>query len=45
MFGAEVGSRLLQITHIGYAKTGRAVKVTVHRPGPGWVLRYSTPIG
>jgi GntR family transcriptional regulator len=43
-FGVEVGSNLLQITHTGYTKTGRAVEVTVHRPGPGWVLRYSPPI-
>jgi GntR family transcriptional regulator len=43
-FGVEVGSQLLQITHTGYTKTGRAVEVTVHRPGPGWVLRYSPPI-
>ncbi|MCX5525893.1 UTRA domain-containing protein [Streptomyces bobili] len=43
-FGVEVGSNLLQITHTGYTKTGRAVEVTVHRPSPGWVLRYSPPI-
>lgn len=43
-FGVEVGSQLLQITHTGYTATGRAVEVTVHRPGPGWILRYSPPI-
>ncbi|WP_338683730.1 UTRA domain-containing protein [Streptomyces acidiscabies] len=43
-FGVEVGTNLLQITHTGYTKTGRAVEVTVHRPGPDWVLRYSPPI-
>ncbi|SHI19883.1 UTRA domain-containing protein [Streptomyces sp. 3214.6] len=43
-FGVEVGTNLLRITHTGYTKTGRAVEVTVHRPGPGWVLRYSPPI-
>ncbi|MDX3454203.1 UTRA domain-containing protein, partial [Streptomyces sp. ME02-8801-2C] len=31
-FGVEIGSNLLQITHTGYTKTGRAVEVTVHRP-------------
>ncbi|XES00896.1 hypothetical protein HEP87_61175 [Streptomyces sp. S1D4-11] len=36
--------RTLQITHTGYTKTGRAVEVTVHRPSPDWVLRYSPPI-
>ncbi|MYW69091.1 UTRA domain-containing protein, partial [Streptomyces sp. SID8379] len=35
-FGVEVGSNLIQITHIGYTSAGRAVEVTVHRPGPGW---------
>jgi GntR family transcriptional regulator len=43
-FGVEAGSLLLQITHIGYTSAGRAVEVTVHRPGPGWVLRYSAPL-
>ncbi|MFD9814475.1 UTRA domain-containing protein [Streptomyces sp. NPDC059080] len=43
-FGVEVGTNLLQITHTGYTKAGRAVEVTVHRPSPGWVLRYSPPI-
>ncbi|WP_331764369.1 UTRA domain-containing protein [Streptomyces sp. NBC_01506] len=43
-FGVEVGSLLLQITHIGHAADGRAVEVTVHKPGPGWVLRFSTPL-
>ncbi|MFE7278071.1 UTRA domain-containing protein [Streptomyces sp. NPDC057623] len=43
-FGVEVGTNLIQITHTGYTASGRAVEVTVHRPGPGWVLRYSTPI-
>jgi len=43
-FGVEVGSNLLQITHTGYTKTGRAAEVTVHRPSPGWVLRFSPPI-
>lgn len=44
-FGVETGSLLLQITHTGYTSSGRAVEVTVHRPCPGWVLRYSAPIG
>ncbi|GAA3013526.1 UTRA domain-containing protein [Streptomyces fulvorobeus] len=44
-FGVEVGSNLLQITHVGYTEAGRAVEVTVHRPGPGWVLRYNAPVG
>ncbi|MGI5444131.1 UTRA domain-containing protein [Streptomyces shenzhenensis] len=43
-FGVEVGTSLLQITHAGYTATGRAVEVTVHRPGPGWVLRFSAPL-
>ncbi|MFJ8221253.1 UTRA domain-containing protein [Streptomyces griseus] len=43
-FGVEPGSNLLQITHIGYTEGGRAVEVTVHRPSPSWVLRYSPPI-
>lgn len=43
-FGVEVGSNLLQIMHTGYTAAGRAVEVTVHRPSPGWVLRYSPPI-
>ncbi|MGW3691236.1 UTRA domain-containing protein [Streptomyces sp. NPDC005125] len=43
-FGVEPGSNLLQITHTGYTEGGRAVEVTVHRPSPGWVLRYSPPI-
>lgn len=43
-FGVDVGSLLLQITHIAHTAEGRAVEVTVHRPGPGWVLRFSTPL-
>ncbi|MFI1294348.1 UTRA domain-containing protein [Streptomyces sp. NPDC020792] len=43
-FGVEVDSLLLQITHTGYTAEGRAVEVTVHRPGPGWVLRFSAPL-
>ncbi|WP_241740993.1 UTRA domain-containing protein [Streptomyces sp. L2] len=33
-FGVEVGSQLLQITHTGYTKTGRAVEVTVPARAP-----------
>ncbi|TJZ41192.1 UTRA domain-containing protein [Streptomyces piniterrae] len=43
-FGVEAGTSLLQITHIGYTAAGRAVEVTVHRPCPGWVLRFSAPL-
>ncbi|MFI6653841.1 UTRA domain-containing protein [Streptomyces sp. NPDC050529] len=44
-FGVEEGSLLLRIVHTGYTASGRAVEVTVHKPGPGWVLRYSAPVG
>ncbi|MGY3685101.1 UTRA domain-containing protein [Streptomyces sp. TE33382] len=43
-FGVEVGSLLMQITHIAQTADGRVVEVTVHRPGPDWVLRFSTPL-
>ncbi|MGD6765978.1 UTRA domain-containing protein [Streptomyces sp. BH097] len=43
-FGVDVGTNLLQITHIGYTSTGRAIEVTVHRPSPDWVLRFSAPL-
>ncbi|MEU6170185.1 UTRA domain-containing protein [Streptomyces tanashiensis] len=43
-FGIEVGTPLVRITHIGYTANGRAVEVCVHKPGPGWVLRYSAPL-
>ncbi|GAA2560125.1 UTRA domain-containing protein [Streptomyces koyangensis] len=43
-FGVEEGSLLMQITHTGRTADGRAVEVTVHRPGPGWLLRFSTPL-
>jgi GntR family transcriptional regulator len=44
-FGVEPGTLLLQITHTGYTAAGRAVEVTIHRPSPGWVLRYSVALG
>ncbi|MET9484757.1 UTRA domain-containing protein [Streptomyces sp. NPDC006638] len=43
-FGVDVGTLLLQITHTGYTQDGRAVEVTVHRPSPGWVLRFNAPL-
>lgn len=43
-FGVEEGSMLLRIVHTAYTSTGRAVEVTMHKPGPGWVLRYSAPV-
>ncbi|WP_098899392.1 UTRA domain-containing protein [Streptomyces sp. st77] len=43
-FGVEIGSLLMQITHIAHTADGRVVEVTVHRPGPNWVLRFSTPL-
>jgi GntR family transcriptional regulator len=43
-FGLEVGTSLLQIVHTGYTADHRAVEVTVHRPGPGWVLRFGVPL-
>ncbi|MFH9203207.1 UTRA domain-containing protein [Streptomyces anulatus] len=43
-FKVKVGSLLMQITHIAQTAEGRVVEVTIHRPGPGWVLRFSTPL-
>lgn len=43
-FGIEVGTPLVQITHIGYTSDARAIEVCIHKPGPGWVLRYSAPL-
>jgi GntR family transcriptional regulator len=42
--GVDAGSLLLEITHVGYTDTGRAVEVTRHTLGPGWTLRYSVPL-
>lgn len=42
--GVAAGDKLMEITHVGYTETGRAVEVTRHLPSPGWTLRYSVPL-
>ncbi|MGW9412008.1 UTRA domain-containing protein [Streptomyces diastaticus] len=42
--GVATGAPLLTITHVGRTVDGRAVEVTQHTLGPGWVLRYGVPL-
>lgn len=42
--GVQAGDQLMTITHVGQTADGRVVEVTIHRLGPGWILRYGVPL-
>lgn len=42
--GVQAGDQLLTITHVGRTAANRVVEVTIHRLGPGWILRYGVPL-